>query len=174
MIATWALAVVGPVAAQEDTPPSAPATLPAAPVGTPICGPTQNVGGAIATNTTWTAGKVYVLTGDITVNQLSTLTIQPGAVVKINWDRGFTVNGKLVANGTAEHPIYFTSIKDDSICGDTNGDSTGSVPNPGDWRWIEFLTTADSASSITSAVVRYGGCLLYTSRGSVRRRCPAR
>lgn len=159
VIVMWALAVVGPAAAQEDTPPSAPATLPAAPVGTPICGPTQNVGGAIATNTTWTAGKVYVLTGDITVNQLSTLTIQPGAVVKINWDRGFTVNGKLVANGTAEHPIYFTSIKDDSICGDTNGDSTGSVPNPGDWRWIEFLTTADSASSITSAVVRYGGRL---------------
>ena len=157
VIATWALAVVGPVAAQEDTPPSAPAELPAAPVGTPICGPTQNVGGAIATNTTWTAGKVYVLTGDITVNQLSTLTIQPGAVVKINWDRGFTVNGKLVANGTAEHSIYFTSILDDSICGDTNGDGTASVPNTGDWRRIDFPDIGDPQSALSRAVIRYGG-----------------
>mgnify|MGYP007001877856 CR=1 FL=1 len=58
VIATWALAVVGPAAAQEDTPPSAPAELPAAPVGTPICGPTQNVGGAIATNDDELAAKI--------------------------------------------------------------------------------------------------------------------
>ena len=157
VIVMWALAVVGPAAAQEDTPPSAPAELPAAPVGTPICGPTQNVGGAIATNTTWTAGKVYVLTGDITVNQLSTLTIQPGAVVKINYDRGFSVNGKMVANGTVDHPVYFTSIKDDAICGDTNGDATASVPNPGDWRWIDFTEVSDPQTKMSYAVVRFGG-----------------
>lgn len=161
---TFALAVAlalivafdGSAAAQEGTAP-APAQMPAAPVGAPICGPTENVGGAIATNTTWAAGKVYVLTGDITVNQLTTLTIQPGAVIKINWDRGFTINGKLVANGTAEHPIYFTSIKDDSICGDTNGDTTASVPNTGDWRWIHFSEVGDADSQIRNAVVRFGG-----------------
>ena len=159
LLVTWALAVVGPTAAQENTSPSAPAAAewPTAPVGTPLCGPTQNVGGAIATDTTWPAGKVYVLTGDISVNQLTTLTIQPGAVIKINWDRGFTVNGKLVANGTAEHPIYFTSIKDDSICGDTNGDATASVPNVGDWRWIDFTETSDPQSAIDRAIVRYSG-----------------
>ncbi len=157
VIVMWALAVVGPAAAQEDTPPSAPAELPAAPVGTPICGPTQNVGGAIATNTTWTAGKVYVLTGDITVNQLSTLTIQPGAVVKINYDKGFVIYGKLVARGTSDHPIYFTSIKDDSVCGDTNGDSTASVPNPGDWRWIDFAEGSSTESEISRAVIRHSG-----------------
>lgn len=131
--------------------------MPAAPVGTPICGPVENVGGAIATNTTWQAGKVYVLTGDITVNQLTTLTIQPGVVIKINWDRGFAINGKLIANGTGENPIYFTSIKDDSICGDTNGDTTGSVPNTGDWHWIYFPETSDPDSQIRNAVIRYGG-----------------
>ncbi len=158
LIAVWLLAAVGPAAAQEDSLPiSAAAELPATPAGTPICGPTQNVGGAIATDTTWAAGKVYVLTGDITINQLTTLTIQPGAVVKINWDRGFTVNGKLVANGTAEHPIYFTSIKDDSICGDTNGDTTASVPNTGDWRRIDFVDIGDPHSAISRAVIRYGG-----------------
>lgn len=158
LVATLVLTVVGPAAAQEATPPVSTAVeLPAAPVGTPICGPTQNVGGAIASNTTWAAGKVYVLTGDITVNQLTTLTIQPGAVIKINWDRGFTVNGKLVANGTAEHPIYFTSINDDSICGDTNGDTTASVPNTGDWRRIDFPDIGDPQSSISRAVIRYGG-----------------
>lgn len=156
LMAAWAFAPSSPAAAQEEAPPPAAEPL-AAPVGAPLCGPTQNVSGAIAANTTWAAGKVYVLTGDITVNQLTTLTIQPGAVIKLNWERGFTVNGKLVANGTAEHPIYFTSIKDDSICGDTNGDTTASVPNPGDWKWIEFFDIGDPQSAISRAVVRYGG-----------------
>lgn len=137
--------------------PSSSAEMPAAPVGAPLCGPTENVGGAIGTNTTWAAGKVYVLTGDITVNQLTTLTIQPGAVIKINYDRGFVVNGKLIANGTIEHPIYFTSIRDDSICGDTNGDTTATVPNTGDWRWIHFTEVGDPESKISRAVIRYGG-----------------
>ena len=131
--------------------------LPEAPVGSPICGPVENVGGTISTNTNWSAGKVYVLTGDITVNQLTTLTIQPGAVVKINYDRGFTINGKLVANGTTENPVYFTSIKDDSICGDTNGDTTASVPNTGDWHWVYFAETSDPDSQIRNTVIRYGG-----------------
>lgn len=60
--------------AQDDPPQSVPdaTSMPLAPVGTPICGPVQNMSGAIATNTTWQAGKVYVVTGSITVNQLTT------------------------------------------------------------------------------------------------------
>ena len=129
MIAVTALFTQSSYAVQIE-PSIAPnlVEIPQAPVGTPICGPTENVSGSVSTNTTWSAGKVYVLTGDITVNQLTTLTIQPGVVIKINYDRGFTINGKLVANGTTQNPIYFTSIKDDSICGDTNGDTTASVP----------------------------------------------
>lgn len=154
----WLLGQIGSAKAQVETPIAPkPAEIPTAPVGTPLCGPTQNVSGTIDTNTTWAAGKVYVLTGDITVNQLTTLTIQPGAVIKINYDKGFTINGKLIANGSAQNPVYFTSIKDDSICGDTNGDSTASVPNTGDWRNIHFSEVADPESSITRVVVRYGG-----------------
>lgn len=156
-VAALLLSVAGSASAQADTPLTRASDLPTAPVGAPICGPTQNVGGAIAANTIWAAGKVYVLTDDITINQLTTLTIQPGTVIKINWDRGFTVNGKLVANGTAEHSIYFTSILDDSICGDTNGDGTASVPNTGDWRRIDFPDIGDPQSAISRAVIRYGG-----------------
>lgn len=157
MMAITALFTHSSYAAQIEPPPADSMEMPTAPVGSPVCGPVQNVSGTISTNTTWTAGKVYVLTGDITVNQLTTLTIQPGAVIKINWDRGFTVNGKLVANGTTENPVYVTSIKDDSICGDTNGDTTASVPNTGDWHWVYFSETSDPDSQIRNTVIRYGG-----------------
>lgn len=160
MIGVIALFARSSHAAQIEPSPAADSDsmeMPDLPVGTPVCGPVENVSGSVSTNTTWSAGKVYVLTGDITVNQLTTLTIQPGVVIKINYDRGFTINGKLVANGTTQNPIYFTSIKDDSICGDTNGDTTASVPNTGDWRNIYFAEVSDPESSIIRVVARYGG-----------------
>lgn len=161
--------------AQDDPPQSVPdaTSMPLAPVGTPICGPVQNMSGAIATNTTWQAGKVYVVTGSITVNQLTTLTIQPGAVVKLNSGKGFVVNGRLIAEGTTNNPVYFTSIRDDSICGDTNGDTTASVPNTGDWSWIDFTKLGDQDSRIRYAVIRYGG-RAYDGWGSSIWRSPIR
>jgi hypothetical protein len=76
-----------------------------------------NVTGNITTSVTWTADKIYVLSGIIRVADGATLTIEPGTVIKggkapdqsnatcLVIDRG----GKINAIGTKEKPIIFTS-----------------------------------------------------------------
>lgn len=68
----------------------------------------------ITSNTTWTADKVYLLSGQIYVKNNATLTIEPGTVIL--GDKAFagcglfvTKGAKLNAIGTAAKPIVFTS-----------------------------------------------------------------
>jgi hypothetical protein len=94
------------------------------------------VTGSLPGNTTWTvAGSPYwIYINSVTVEEGDTLTIEPGVVIKsVEGNGGLTVEGTLLANGTAVNPIIFTSEKDDSIGGDTNGDGNGSTPQAGDW-----------------------------------------
>ncbi|MCI0751648.1 MAG: hypothetical protein L0Y35_07410 [Flammeovirgaceae bacterium] len=73
----------------------------------------------ITANTTWRTGNTYVLAGRIAVVDGVTLTIEPGVVVK--GQAGTTVNAsaliiargaKIMAEGTANQPIIFTSVAD--------------------------------------------------------------
>jgi len=57
--------------------------------------------------------------------------------------------------GAANQPIYFTSYRDDSAGGDTNGDSSSG--ESGDWNWIQFNAISDDTSLIEYAIIRYGG-----------------
>ena len=124
----------------------------------PLCGTLiQNVSGAIAANTVWTPANIYVLTGDLTVNTGVTLVIQPGTVIKVLPDFRLFIDGTLTANGTLANPIYVTSYQDDTLCGDTNADGSNSQPTSQDWGYIEFTPSSNDASSLTRAVLRYGG-----------------
>lgn len=107
-------------------------------------------------NTTWTlANSPYVLDGDVTVATGATLTIEPGVIVKFNGQsRTMNINGTLNAVGTSTSPITFTSYKDDTAGGDTNGDGSATTGAPGQWYDIWFRS---SVSQLTFVTIRYGG-----------------
>jgi hypothetical protein len=110
----------------------------AASAGCPIVAVNAN----ITTNTTWNTGKVYVVTGIISVT--ATLTIEPGTVVKMNGGSiDINSGGRIVANGTESNRIVFTSYWDDNYCGDTNTDGSATVAQKGDWQMI-FLNNGNN------------------------------
>ena len=74
----------------------------------------------ITTNTTWTSDNVYELAGRITITNGATLTIQPGTIIKGQAGTGSNATallvargGKIIADGTSELPIIFTSVADE-------------------------------------------------------------
>jgi hypothetical protein len=77
-----------------------------------------SVSGGIYANTTWNlAGSPYLVTGSVVVFPNRTLTIDPGVEVIVSADYTFNtgnfiyveVRGNLIANGTTNAPIVFTS-----------------------------------------------------------------
>ncbi|MFC1775668.1 right-handed parallel beta-helix repeat-containing protein [Patescibacteria group bacterium] len=127
------------------------------------------VSGTISTDTVWTASSSpYVVQGIVALDQYRTLTIEPGVVVKFDTGALLHAHGTLNAQGTTEDKIYFTSIKDDSIGGDTNGDGDASVAAPGDWGFLNISTYLPRSplSSIKNIVVRYGGGVDYNTTGA--------
>ncbi|WP_235207239.1 hypothetical protein [Pedobacter sp. V48] len=71
------------------------------------------VTGDVATSTTWTADKIYLLKGNVYVTGNATLTIQPGTIIKGDKaSKGslvITRGSKIEAVGTVDKPIVFTS-----------------------------------------------------------------
>jgi len=118
--------------------------------------PATYVSGQITKDTTWTAtNSPYVVQGQVTVNPGITLTIDPGVIVKFE-DRAYmNINGNLNAKGVAKDKIHFTSIKDDSVGGDTNGDGNATSPAPADY--LGILIMENATGNIDNAVVQYGG-----------------
>jgi len=92
----------------------------------------------IATDTTWSkANNPYVLNeSNVVIRRGITLTIEPGVIIKLAKGSIYVSDGNLIANGTAQEPIIFTSINDDARGGDTNSGSS-LQPAPGDWGDIE-------------------------------------
>ena len=102
------------------------------------------------------SGVVYHATASLTVDAGTTLTIQPGAIVKFTTiSSSFVVNGTLDVQGTAANPAILTTILDDSAGGDTGADGP-TVGVPERWRSVIFNTASD-ASTVDFLEVRFGG-----------------
>ena len=92
---------------------------------TPQPPPNNNSGNVIVSenitsNVTWTKNNIYQLGGRIAVEDGATLTIEAGTVIKGEAGSGANATaliiargGKLMAEGTAQEPIIFTSVADE-------------------------------------------------------------
>jgi hypothetical protein len=77
----------------------------------------------------------FVLQGDLWVTATNTLTLGSGVVFKFTGTgTQFTISGTLVV--PAGNVVKFTSLKDDSALGDTNGDSGASSSSSTDWAGV--------------------------------------
>jgi len=104
------------------------------------------VSGNITADTVWRkSDSPYIVTATVQVFQNITLTIEPGVIIKFNPSTGLTIGGKLVAIGTAEAPITFTS--------------NAPTPASKDWGRIKFVDTAQDAS-FDSAGNYSDGCII--------------
>ena len=121
------------------------------------------VGGPIRVDTTWFLSESpYIIVQNIRVDENVTLTIEPGVRIEFHektdqaLDENFniSVEGELIAQGTKDHPIVFTSAKQE--------------PQPGDWDYIEFKENAvgavyndegeyQSGSVFEHVSIEYGG-----------------
>ncbi|MBN1449518.1 MAG: hypothetical protein JW963_00750 [Anaerolineales bacterium] len=116
------------------------------------------ISGHITSDQTWVAGDVYVIEGHTTVDSGVTLTIEAGTIVKFAIGKLMGVNGVLRVEGTTTDPVYITSLRDDTVGGDTNNDGIATVPDRGDWGHIAFFdSSVESESLIEHTVIRYGG-----------------
>ena len=124
-------------------------------------------GGTLSEDATWSPDDVTYVLDSLTVNSGATLTIEPGTAVKFAQYGSMYIYGTLVADGEPGQQIYFTSINDDEVGGDTNGDGDDSSPAPGDWNYLYFYGNSPG-NLLDNVVVRYGGSgsgslLIYTS-----------
>lgn len=117
------------------------------------------VAGTVAGTLVWTSNPdfPFIIWEDVTINEFAKLTISEGSTLKFNdYYDDLIVNGALQAAGLPDAPVTFTSLTDDSIDGDTNGDGDATTPAPDQWGAIWFNPTSNT-SGLDHSVVSYGG-----------------
>jgi len=118
--------------------------------------------GNLSRNLTFSANLTYIVDYYLGVSQEAVLTLEPGVVIKLKeaspvsgYQAYLQVVGSLIAQGTLELPIVFTSFEDDEYGGDTNNNGISTTPNYWDWNEITFMSGA--SGSLKWVVLRYGG-----------------
>lgn len=107
----------------------------------------------ITTNTTWDiSGSPYIISTDIFISEGATLTIGEGVIVKFDYGTQVVVLGQIVATGSSNSPLVFTSLYDDSIRGDDDGipDTTGSPTD-----YVGFVFNGGSTGEFSYILMKY-------------------
>jgi len=142
------------------------------------------VSGNITSNATWETGKVYVLQSRIAVVAGVTLTIQPGVIIKGQAGTGANATalliargGKLMAEGTADAPIIFTSVADEIMPGEIASPNLDPNLN-GLWGGLLILGYAPISADVSPAQIEgippsdqnglYGGTVSDDNSGSIK------
>jgi hypothetical protein len=133
----------------------------------PVASTRVDVADDIAAAAIWTADHVYVIPAGDTRYVSAALTIQPCTVVKFGAGSSLYIEatGQLNAIGSASAHIVFTSLKDDSAGGDTDGSVL--TPTAGDWSTV---IVAANSSGFDYVEFRYSdeGIALSGANQSVR------
>ncbi|MRG95860.1 hypothetical protein [Polyangium spumosum] len=114
--------------------------------------PSFEVSGAIERDTTWYADQTPILAGYVTVEPGVTLTIEPGTQILAHAEGGILVKpgARILARGTKEAPIVFTSAEATRAEGDWRGLIVcGRAPlngSPGGVRQLDVLPPGVSAA----------------------------
>lgn len=98
--------------------------------------PTITIISDINTDTTWYSGNTYFITAMVNIKNNATLTIQPGTIIKFMGGTYLNIasDGSIIAKGTQENKIHFTSCKDQSIGEDlSNMEGCDSSPQNEDY-----------------------------------------
>ncbi len=116
--------------------------------GGPDCAPCQGIVvkiGLITANEKWTSNNIYQLAGKVVVDEGVTLEIEPGTIIKGEKGIGSLASalivargGKIMAMGTAENPIVFTSSEDNIQVGQKAGTNL-SEEDQGLWGGVLIL-----------------------------------
>lgn len=122
--------------------------------------------GALSQSTTVTRAtcleRPIVLDTQLTIPLGITLTFESGVIVKFGSAGYLGVDGALEVEGTANNPVVFTALTDDSSGGDTNGDGNTTIPNLGFWYGVAFQNSGTTAPSLIQHLfVRYAGFSNY-------------
>ncbi|MFQ5674498.1 MAG: right-handed parallel beta-helix repeat-containing protein [bacterium] len=113
-----------------------------------------NISGVLVSGTHDTlklADSPFTATGNISVLQGDTLTIEPGVVIRFENGVDFTMHGTLLSTGTSTDTIRFTS-------------NSGS-PNPGDWNGLLFTSTG--GGTLKYMVIEYAATGITTSNSAL-------
>ena len=121
----------------------------------------RDIGGGTGT-VTWTKNNEYILEGLVFVNDGQVLTIEPGTVVRFRSGQAENASalivargGKIMANGTKEEPIIFTSEDDDL---------QGSVPKDARGLWGGLIILGNAPINVRGGETKVEGIPYFEQR----------
>jgi hypothetical protein len=109
-------------------------------------GPTHHSQNIVGGDSVWyPSGNPHIVDNTINIRENGKLTVKPGCIVKFEQDAAFVVGqssaGELVAVGTADSIITFTS--------------NNATPNAGDWKGFDFYGQTRSTTHLSYCDINY-------------------
>ncbi len=111
----------------------------------------EELSGDITSPKTLQSDYLYTVTSTVDIE--AELTIEPGAIIQFEQGTGFTVptvEGAIIAEGTEENPILFTSTND----------------QPGWWNGIYLEQSSNMNNILDYVIIEYGGGEDFRNSGS--------